>query len=142
MRVYNRGVYSRDTVPLKLVPGAYIINTAPSEHPGTHWTAAWMSEEMTSSHDIINQHVDYFDSLADGSPPSRMRIYFNADTVLYNQRTLQSPDTDSCGMFALYFVFWECQGVRLDEIVNHFSDDKKRNERMVVEFGKRLAAFH
>lgn len=141
LRMWNNGVYSRDTVPSKMAPGAYIINTAPRGHPGMHWTAAWMREERTPAYDVIIQHVDFFDSLAGGAP-SKRRIFFNVDTVLFNQRILQSPDTTSCGLFAIYFLFWESHGVALNEIVKHFSVDRTRNEQMVKDFVNSMVPFH
>jgi len=35
------GVYARDTLPLVLDEGAYVVNTDLASSPGLHWCAVW-----------------------------------------------------------------------------------------------------
>ena len=56
-----RGVHPIDRLP-KLKKGAYVINTAPSTHPGQHWVAVYGEDTK----------MDYFDSYG-RYPPKTIR---------------------------------------------------------------------
>ena len=54
--------------------------------------------------------------------------------VKYNKKTLQSLDSDVCGMYCLFFLYFRCRGLKMESILQKFSTNRVQNDRFVVDF--------
>ena len=98
------GVYSIDKLPFAVphYPFFIIVNTQAHNLPGAHWITIFIDK---------NHRGEIFDSLA--LPPQQivMRwIHQFARSVTRNRLMFQHPLSDTCGAFALYFVFHRLKG--------------------------------
>lgn len=126
-----RGVYAADQLPVKVreFPSAYIANTDPTSKPGTHWVAFYFADEV---------HGEFFDSY--GMSPDFYNEKFeqfvktNSSTWTFNDKKLQSLDSQVCGQYCLYYLLLRCRGITKSKIIEQFSDNVKRNDRYVVAF--------
>jgi hypothetical protein len=90
-------------------PYALIVNTDNSRGQGIHWTAFFVTSPNS---------VEYFDSF--GQPPQgKIKEFYES----FNHRKrsieyLQSPFSNSCGPYALYFVLRRCGGISFDRIID------------------------
>lgn len=121
------GVYAIDTLPSEPVekrPAAYIVNTAKSTNSGDHWIAVLFPP---------NSLPEYFDSY--GMKPKDTFVNFMRANFYYNNVSLQSALTTTCGQFCLYYIFMRTvflcsmteiieflnsKGTSVDEYVNRF----------------------
>ncbi len=99
------GVFPRDLVPSHRGAASLIANTDKSDESGTHWVA--MYKDKTS--------CDYFDSY--GNVPFENK--FLRENFSCNKNVLQSPYSDVCGHYCLYFLYYRCRGYSLNEIVQN-----------------------
>jgi hypothetical protein len=113
-----RGVFARDQVLRCLIPGFFICNTALYVERGEHWVSD-------------DYNVEFFDSF--GKSPQ----FYGWDisgNVKYNKKTLQSLDSDVCGMYCLFFLYFRCRGLKMESILQKFSTNRVQNDRFVVDF--------
>ena len=107
---------------------AFIINLDSSADAGSHWVGLYF--------DGLSQFT-YFDSF--GLPPRQQSIKTfiknNSNRPLvYNSRVLQDILTNSCGLYALYFVLKKARGATLNVILHPFSTLPNRqyiNDRII-----------
>ena len=89
------GVFPADKIPLPLTkwPAGFVANTDPEGEPGQHWVAMYQKSPFAQ--------LEYFDSY--GYDPS---FYdFNLpDSLTFSDRQLQSPGSDVCGNYCVYFL--------------------------------------
>ena len=104
------GVFARDELPKDLLPGGYIVNTDNKDKPGQHWIALWVEKE----------YLDIMDSL--GNSPEYYGWSFNIQTI-YNTKRLQRPESDACGKFCLYFLFYRCRHISMLDILVHCTEN-------------------
>ena len=87
-RLFFRGVYSSDTLPLDAKEGLYIVNEAKSHEPGTHWIGLHITPKRTKN--------VYFDSY--GRKPTLKEVEnFLGHKYVHNKKTLQHMLSTSCG---------------------------------------------
>jgi hypothetical protein len=116
------GVFPRNRLPAPLLPGGYVVNTDNIDGPGIHWIALWVKEES----------IEFMDSF--GHKPSHYGWSFSLPT-LYNIKPLQSRNSAACGAYCLYYLYYRCRGIAMDDILLRFSDDDRRsNDACVVNF--------
>ena len=115
------GVYACDEIPNTLLSEHfYIINTAPSRHPGEHWISVYAGHEVECFDSLAKkQTVDQFKDIIQGLH------YTNAVAV-------QHPLSISCGEYCLFYVYLRCRGISLDCIINVLSGWD--NEQFVLDF--------
>lgn len=99
-----RGVFMRDTLPLKIRKNECgIVNLDISSGPGTHWTA-YMKK---------NNSIIYFDSYGNLRPPTDLKKYFFSDgsfnKIKYNHDNVQSYNSINCGHLCLKFLYNLCE---------------------------------
>jgi hypothetical protein len=107
---------------------AFIINLDLSTDKGSHWVGLFFNG--------LSQFT-YFDSL--GLPPLQRHILSfiknNSDRrLIYNTRALQDILSNSCGLYALYFVLLKARGASLNCILRPFSTSSNRqyiNDRII-----------
>ena len=105
----------------------YIVNTDPSNLPGSHWVAFG-----------IGERVEFFDSL--GRAPNY--YYDNFERFLiergpsytYNKTRYQSSESESCGEFCLYYIALRTVDVSYETIVNSFRENVSLNDVLVHDF--------
>ena len=112
-----RGTFARDDFPKNATrQGLYICNTDKKSEPGTHWISCY----LTGSGDNI-----YFDSF--GLPPylpefETVLVPRANSAVQFNNSTLQSADTVTCGHYCLIFCLLTARGFSLEFIVSLLND--------------------
>lgn len=128
------GVYACDqlsSITVNSYPKSFVINTDPSNLPGTHWLALYFTDEMNGEFfdsyghvpDEYNKHVINF-------------IDRNAIQCEHNKKELQSDFSSVCGQYCIYYLFNRCRNIPMYSIVNKFSLDKLRNDQFVYDFVK------
>ena len=123
-KVYG-GVVAHDQLPLRInKPSIFIVNSDTIMLPGKHWYALYF--------DVVNEH---FDS-AGSSPDKTLENYLIAygPNYLYNSQRVQSPHSDTCGLFCLFYCFFRCRGFSFSRIMNMFSKNLTVNEAVVKYF--------
>ena len=123
------GVYSLDLIPKKIpIPSLVIVNLDYSTDKGSHWVVL---------HRVNNEVVEHFDSA--GKQPKRdivNNLFSNALSYKYNNKRLQNYQTDTCGLFCLYYSYHSSRGRTMQSILSDFSVNLKSNEEMIISFFK------
>lgn len=119
------GVYPRDHLPRTLLPGGYIVNTDNADGPGVHWIALWV--ELAQ--------LEFMDSFGYG--PEQYGWTFTLPAT-WNTRQIQSNDAMTCGSHCLYYLYYKCRGLNLQNIFENFSVDTLYNDQLVAGFVRRL----
>ena len=126
---YFRGVFACDQLPTRYVPrpSAFVVNTDPSNKPGQHWVAIYITQ---------NGEGEYFDSYGQKPTLPQLKSFLkkNATSTTYNQRPLQGPLSAVCGQYTIFFLLNRCRGLSLTKIISLFSSDKMDNDFSVNEF--------
>ena len=121
------GVYSLDLIPKKLpIPSLVIVNLDYSTDKGSHWVVL---------HQVNNEVVEHFDSA--GKQPKRdivNNLFSNALSYKYNNKRVQNYQTDTCGLFCLYYSYHSSRGRTMQSILSDFSVNLKSNEEMIISF--------
>lgn len=131
-RPYFRGIFARDTLPddVKEYPSVYIVNTDPSDRPGTHWTAIVIkSRGYGLFFDSFGNHPGYY-----GEELARFM-----DSTVYHydhfRTKIQSNDSHLCGYFVLAFLFSNmCLFLSLKSFRELFSINLSVNDCIVYDF--------
>ena len=110
------GVFPRDLLPHKIVPGRkciFIINTDKSDGGGEHWIAVYFAGNRTA---------EYFDPF--GLPPLlddvENFIARNCEMFVYNNRHIQNFLSSSCGLYVVYFTQQKSLGVSFSKLLSIF----------------------
>ena len=123
------GVYSLDLIPKKIpIPSLVIVNRDYSTDKGSHWVVL---------HRVNNEVVEHFDSA--GKQPKRdivNNLFSNALSYKYNNKRVQNYQTDTCGLFCLYYSYHSSRGRTMQSILSDFSVNLKSNEEMIISFFK------
>ena len=127
------GVFPRDKVPQhRNNRGGYILNTAPSNHPGLHWLAVFYESQPNS--------VEMFDSFAQ-SPAYYQLNECNNKSFKYLKFQVQDDSTPYCGYYALMFLYMRSRHYSFEDVVNNFSDNLVQNDLLVYDFIKTRFSF-
>ena len=124
-------VLACDQLPTRLdrtKQAAFIINLDSSADAGSHWVGLFF--------DGLSQFT-YFDSF--GLPPRQpsIKTFIKNNSnrpLVYNSRVLQDILTNSCGLYAVYFVLLKARGASLNVILHPFSTSPNRqyiNDRLI-----------
>ena len=107
-----------------MVPASYVINTDTKTGPGEHWVAFYISADG---------HCDYFESL--GTAPIRpiwKWLKKRTKSVIFNKQWLQSPVSEVCGHYCIYFLRARARGRSLGDILTDFQEyDFEQNDNKV-----------
>ena len=121
------GVYSLDLIPKKLpIPSLVIVNLDYSTDKGSHWVVL---------HRVNNEVVEHFDSA--GKQPKRdivNNLFSNALSYKYNNKRVQNYQTDTCGLFFLYYSYHSSRGRTMQSSLLDFPVNLKSNEEMIISF--------
>ena len=107
------GVFASDKIPqvINQFPASFVVNTDPSDKPGEHWVAFHVPKE-----DVL----EFFDSY--GQHPSKygfQDFIRRFSTVIWNAVTIQSPTSNVCGQYCIYFLLKRNSGNSINCIVYH-----------------------
>ena len=115
------GVFMRDSLPSPLLKGGYIVNTDLTEEPGTHWVALWVRDDV----------IEFLDSFA--HPPEHYGMTFSVP-VLTNTHQLQAEHSITCGAHCLYFLYFRCLELSMEQILRFFGSNLALNDVHVTKF--------
>lgn len=123
------GVFPSDEVPRTIdgFPRAFVINTDPSNKPGSHWLAVYIDSDG---------RADYFDSFG-LSPriPSITKLLNTCNDWQYNGTQIQGVFSSVCGHYCVHFLLKRHIGVPMTEIVGEFdTEDFEENDFRVTEW--------
>ena len=108
-------------------PCAYVCNYDPSDRPGTHWVAVYLTEDRRG---------EFFDSYG-MVPMLPVFVDFlrrNTTSWTVNSRQLQGLTSTVCGQYCVFYLLHRCRGWKMDVIVNLFEKDTRENDEAVFEF--------
>ena len=117
------GVYAIDLIPKSLpIPSIIIVNLDSSEKKGSHWIILHFARK----------HVEYFYSLGKQPVENIHNLLISKGLVYkYNKKRLQSPYTDSCGLFCFYYSYYSCRKIDYNMILSNFTSNLECNEQIV-----------
>lgn len=111
---YFCGVFSQDNAPDTVRENdAFIVNTSPSWIPIGHWTAVANSTFFCSY----------------GMAPAIYDLPYN---INFNKVSLQSKNSDVCGLYAAMFIKLSCRRYVLSDIVDVFTDNAYANDCIIM----------
>ena len=126
-----RGIYSRDTLPTKMLKNEVgIINLDSQIGPGTHWVAYRNDKNG----------AEYFDSFGLIMPNEVMK-YFNtgAKQIFYSGDEIQERDSVLCGYWCLYYLLERQRGVCMLNVIHNAEfdmNDQTVNHRFIINYFK------
>lgn len=111
-----RGVYSLDTLPIKKnikKPAAFVVNTDPSNKPGTHWIAIYFPK---------NGCAEYYDSYGQWPPHKNFLNFIGKNNkkkkiVLHSKKKLQSHLSIVCGKYCCLYILCRCNGKSMKDFL-------------------------
>jgi hypothetical protein len=128
LSVTFEGVFASDLIPTFCGSRtALVLNESPQSDSGTHWIGIY----------IENGKGEYFDSYG-RSPEVANFVHFldrncPRKNWRYNEKELQSYDTDVCGQYCIWFISERARGKSMNDIVSTFSKDTQKNDVIVKE---------
>jgi hypothetical protein len=123
---YFKGVYSSNNIPLlEKYPHCFIANTDKKGTRGEHWVAFFVNNE---------KNIEYFDSYAAEPNEDITKYLSNFLEIKMNNYKIQSPFSDSCGHFCVYFIFNRCIGINFREIIKNLLNSKNTIDLMLKFF--------
>ena len=79
--------------------------------------------------------VEYFDSLGKKPKKAILKYLFSQNIkCVYSTKRLQNYNTNTCGLYCLFYSYYSCRSCDLESIVECYTDDLKKNERIVKNF--------
>ena len=129
IRKHFIGVYPVDMIPpLNQIGSIMVVNLDPSFMKGSHWIVLYVRDK---------NKVEYFDSL--GKKPRKdiiTHLFHNHQICIYNSQRVQDYNTNSCGLFCLFYSYYACRLCTMISILSCFDDNLKNNEQIVTNFTK------
>ena len=130
---YFSGVLSIDLLPIKKIGKtcSFIINTQNSTLPGEHWFAIFLPK---------SGKIEYFDSY--GLKPINQEVYSfikaNGNKYIYNQKRIQSEDSQNCGKFCIFYIYMRSRNFSMNKILKFFVNNSKLNDIFILNLFKKL----
>jgi hypothetical protein len=123
---YFGGVLPADQLPLIVSenPKLYIVNTDKAGEVGEHWICIFTSKVP-----------EYFDSLCK-EPEEEFSnfLLLNGPNYRTNNRRVQDYNTNTCGLYCLFYSYLRCRNYSFKYIMNFFSNNLQLNEYLVKSF--------
>ena len=116
-------------------PEGYIVNVDGSDKPGSHWVAMFFPTTPDGEGDGVAEFMDPL-----GEKPNHYSEHFktflenNSSTYIYNKYVLQSPWSNVCGQYCLFYALHRCRNIPMSTITNMFTNDKEWNDMLVRDF--------
>ena len=130
-----KGVYAVDEIPSLKSDSLVVVNLDPADMPGSHWVVIFNKKGSV---------IEYFDSR--GVKPAKsiaeyLLAYKNKECI-FSTRRLQQYQTNSCGLFCLYYSFYASRNCSLYNIVSNFHNNLNINEYIVARFAKHYSQMY
>ena len=133
IKKHFEGVFSADNLPQKIKKNSFIIcNTDLSTGPGKHWYCIVK---------LSTTVLECFDSLGiDTTKKFFITSHFRQkgiSQIKFNVTQVQSSDSDTCGLFVLYFLInrYHNKDLSFNELMNEiFVFSQSENEKLVNTF--------
>ena len=128
----NEGVHASNHLLHKPTrfPCAMIVNTNPSDKPGTHWVTIY----------IPSKHmVEYFDSFAENAPNDIQDFLDRFATIKEADRQVQPDLSLLCGAYCIFFLHHRSKDVSFPKIMAKFGPRLRKNDELVAKLTKRIS---
>lgn len=117
-----KGVFAaNDLINLNISNGLYIVNTDERGEPGSHWCVFYFDNHTSEFFDSMGQSPDYL--------TAQDRPY------KYICEQLQSPHSNICAMYCIYYCYLRCRGNTLNNIVQSCQNDEYVFDFVTQKFG-------
>ncbi len=96
---------------------------------GSHWVATYVRDRV----------INYFDSF--GMPPFQDIVHHAREqnlTLLHQDQQIQNLYTTTCGFHCLYFLNEMHKNVDYFDLLQVFSSDTNKNEKIIENYFKHL----
>jgi hypothetical protein len=120
-------------IPPRIIyfPTWLIINSETSYEPGGHWVSIYFKNEKNPA--------DFFDSFGKEAQTYSDKItkllFTHHSTFQSIANPIQLKNSNTCGLFVLYFIIHKMRGKSFKKIIKDFSSiDLKKNEKIVHDF--------
>ena len=120
LRPYFVGTLACDdlpTRPRRSTPQAYIVNTDPAGKPGRHWLGVWTDDQTCEVMDSYGLPLDIYQT----TQPLQEWLDRHWKRVVGNDKSLQSPYSQSCGAYALLYLMGKARGQSMTDFLKPFS---------------------
>lgn len=128
---YFIGVFPRDEAPIIFhkLPCSFILNTDKRNESGSHWLAFFID---------YSRKVEFFDPYGYHPNYYNLSSYLNkiSSDWISNDFMIQSPFSSYCGQICLFYLYFKSRAYSLNYIINNFSDDLIKNEKIIINFLK------
>ena len=128
------GVKPLDKIPQRRVrrPCSFVVNTDKSDQPGEHWFGIFVPRRG---------QVEYFDSY--GRPPQHREVLtflrLNGNKFKYNMKRIQSNESQNCGQFTLFFIYFRSKGYTMDQYMKLYSNiDYQYNDQIIEKLYNKM----
>ena len=133
IKKYFEGIFSADNLPKKIKKNCFIIcNTDVSTGPGKHWYCiAKLSSTILQCFDSLG-----IDNTKKNFILSNLRQK-GIEQIKFNVTQVQSSESDTCGLFVLYFLIqrYHNKDLSFNELMNEiFVFSQTENEKLVNSF--------
>ena len=133
IKKYFEGIFSADNLPKKIKKNCFIIcNTDVSTGPGKHW---YCIVKLSST------ILQCFDSLGIDNTKKNFIVsnlrQKGIQQIKFNVTQVQSSESDTCGLFVLYFLIqrYHNKDLSFNELMNEiFVFSQTENEKLVNSF--------
>lgn len=109
-------------------PVIIVANCEKRGQLGSHWISFWVGKKVKGR----KRHIIYFDSF--GNHFRKYKLQPNFEIQEINYKSLQDQNSDLCGNYAIFFSFLKIRNYSLKRILQKFSNDTIRNDRIVTTF--------
>ena len=130
------GVRAIDDLPLQAVhrpQHVWIINTDVLGGSGEHWVMVYLPLER-------NQACEFYDSNGqaptDYHPALERFMLRNAPDYVYSTQCWQSPGTEFCGHYCLYWAQYRCLGYTYSYLMEKHTENTHYNDKVVSSYVK------
>jgi len=121
-----------DKLNPKIYPIYLVVNNQEAGKPGEHWTALYRKNNKSD--------LEFFCSYGLGvvAYPPNFRLFAKKlrCNIIQNIKPLQAIGSNVCGQYCIYFLFKKMKGCCKLALYCKFSNNKKQNDSMVVQFIK------
>jgi hypothetical protein len=106
-------------------PALYVMNTQDHTLPGGHWTCLFKNGDKIEFFDSLGQTPDYYNT-------NWITIINRNATKLEVNERIQDYNTNTCGLYCIYYSLLRARGCRMTDIVKLFYvNDLARNEEII-----------
>ena len=124
-----KGVFPSNRLPKRTqltYPACCIANYDPAGKPGTHWVAFYLPAKKMEANEYYDSYGLY--------PLTENFTDFLGEGFIFNNVTVQSSGTKTCGLQAAYFLQHRIKGDNIEDIVSSFDTrNRVENDSIVIE---------